>query len=213
MSDSLLSRLSLRELLIGGLLLLLMIGGFWVQSSRPPAERTLIERPAGEPDSVIENLRTLTMDEQGRPARELRSPYVLHFPQDDHSELETPRLTLFDPILPPWNVRAERAWVSAGSERILLQGAVEADRAASDLEPATRLQTRELLLIPDQDYAETDARAIMDRGSDRVIADQGFKAWLEPAMRIELFGRVKGRLLSVVGPSGEALGNQEAAND
>ncbi len=181
-----------RELIVGAALALLGLFAWWYSTSFGP-EPEPVPASARKPDYVVEDLVGVTMDANGRPARRLETPQLRHYPDDDSSELDAPRLLIFDDEAPPWRVRSERAWVSADGNEVLLEGAVRAERdAAPNLEPML-LVTSEMLLLPDSDYAETDHFAELERGNDWVTANDGLQLWFAEPMRIRLFGRTRMR--------------------
>lgn len=187
---------SRRELLIGVLLAAAGLAAWWSRMSAPPetARAPIAERT---PDYVVDDLTALTMDALGRPQRRLATPRLRHFADDDSSELETPQLVLLDDDTPPWHVTAERGWVLAGGNEVLLQGAVRAERAsAPGIEPVI-MTTSALLLLPDDDYGETDRFVEIESGDDWVTAVHGMQVWFGEDMRVRLFGRTRA-LLDVV---------------
>jgi len=181
-----------RELIVGAALALLGLFAWWYSAAFGP-EPEPVPASARKPDYVVEDLVGVTMDANGRPARRLETPQLRHYPDDDSSELDAPRLLIFDDEAPPWRVRSERAWASADGTEVLLEGAVRAERdAAPNLEPML-LITSEMLLLPDSDYAETSRFAELERGNDWVTANDGLQLWFAEPMRIRLFGRTRMR--------------------
>jgi lipopolysaccharide export system protein LptC len=184
---------SRRELLIGLLLAAAGLAAWWYRLSAPP-EPTRVPSAERTPDYIVDDLTALTMDAFGRPQRRLATPRLRHFADDDSSELETPRLVLLDDDAPPWHVRSEWGWVLAAGNEVLLQGAVRAERAsAPGIEPLT-MTTSALLLLPDDDYAETDRFVEIENGDDWITAVHGMQAWFGEDMRVRFFGRTRALL-------------------
>lgn len=181
-----------RELIVGMLLALLGAVAWWYSASIAP-ETERVPNTERRPDYVVEHLVGVTMDPTGRPARRLETPQLRHYPSDDSSELDRPRLLVYDDEAPPWVIRSERGWISSGGDEVLLEGAVRVQRdAAPNLRPML-LTTSEMLLLPDSDYAETDRFAELERGNDWVTANDGMRVWFKEPMRIRLFGRTRMR--------------------
>jgi lipopolysaccharide export system protein LptC len=184
---------SLRETILGLALAVLGLLAWWYGASREPAPA-----PGGpterRPDYVVEDVTGVTMDADGRPARRLVSPQLRHYPDDGSTELDRPLVTVFDDAAPPWRVQAERGWIDATGDELLLEGAVQATRAATpELEPV-KLTTSELLVLVDTDYAETDRFAELERGADWVTANDGMRVWFSEPMRVRTFGRTRSRV-------------------
>lgn len=179
------------------LLLLLMlavaagIGWWWLRPVSAPA-------PAGDTadatqrfDYYVRGLAATTMDEQGRPARTLRSARLLHYPDDDHTELTEPRLTVHQAVGPPWQVSADDGWVNGEGTLVLLTGNVRISREAGPDNRPMLLVTEKLRIRPEEDYAETDEPVRVTSLSSWVEAT-GMQAWLREPQRIKLLSNARG---------------------
>lgn len=179
-----------RQWLLTAVLALLGAAAWWLRpvGGPPPVEGAAERRP----DYTVERLVATQMDPTGKPKHRLIAEEVKHFPQDDSTELTAPRLTVFNPETPPWQVRANNGWVSTNGEQVVLRGDVHLDREAFATTRAFHLTTEELRVTPAKDYAETDRFARMTSGEDWLTSDRGGRAWLGESLRLELDGRVKG---------------------
>lgn len=182
-----------RELILGALLAALGLLAWWYSEALTP--KPPLEPAAGrKPDYTAEEVTGVTMDLNGLPARRLETPRLRHYPDDGSTEFDTPSLWIFDAPAPPWRVRAERGWASAEGDELLLQGLVRAERdATDDLQPIV-VTTSDMLLLPDAEYAETDRHVELERGQDRLSANDGMQLWFGEPMRIRLFGRTHARI-------------------
>ncbi len=120
-----------RNNLIIGILLSALAAASWWLTRDGVGNREEAETPAHTPDYYIENLTGITMDEEGKPIRQLTAELMTHYPDDDTTELILPRITAYDGDRPPWRVRSEKGWISGDGEVILLQGKVHIDRSAA----------------------------------------------------------------------------------
>ena len=132
-----------------------------------------------EPDYFLENFTTTTTDESGTLTRALSAKRLLHFPDTDTNELTEPHLVLFRTTGTPWHVESERGWISGSGDVVLLLGRVHAWRDDARGERLVDIHTRDMRILPNDDYGETDSAAIIrSRGSEargvglRVDADQ-----------------------------------------
>lgn len=161
------------------------------------AERGAVEegRPVAAPGHVAEyfakNLRTTSMDAQGRPARYLETPWLTRFLDDQTSELEKPVLKVFKEGEPPWVIRAERAWVSPDGETSILQGQVQITRDGAPGIRPVRVDTTNLLVRPTEDYLETAEGATLVSLRSRA-SGVGVQAWLGRENRIKLLSQARG---------------------
>jgi lipopolysaccharide export system protein LptC len=176
------------------LTVVLLVAGaltWWLkQETEPPASG-----PAPGPhraDFTVDNFTITTMDLSGAPARRLTAQEMRHYPDDDSTELDLPRLTLFNQQAPPWLIRSERGWVSPDGELVLLLGQVFIDRDGKAEVAPMHLVTRDLRVQRKLEYAETDQPVSATSGSSEVKA-VGMQAWLGEPMRIKLLSKVRGR--------------------
>ena len=182
-----------REIVIGVLLAATGLLAWWYRASLAPEPRVM---PSAQrrPDFVVERLTAVTMDQQGKPERRLSTPELRHYPDDGSSELDSPVLTLFDPPAPPWQARARSGWVSADGKEWLMQEQVRINRDAAPGFTPMVLKSSELLVLPDDEYAETDRFVELESGDDWVSAQDGMQAWFGQRMRVRFFGRTRARV-------------------
>jgi lipopolysaccharide export system protein LptC len=173
-------------------LALALAGGTWWLASWLQRDEEPYREAGHAPDYYLETLQFTTMDPEGRPARRLRAKRMVHYADDDSTELTAPRLSVYDDDRPPWEVQAEKGWVSGDGELVLLQGAVQIDREAADGVRPVHIATRDLRVQPEQSFAETDQPVDARSGSDRVRSD-GMQIWLDGPVRIKLLSNVRGR--------------------
>ncbi len=156
----------------------------------PPAPPQQAQATRGI-DYYITGMDVTRMTKAGVPAHRLRTPQLRHFTDDETSELEQPHLTVFQADAPPWEVDAERAWVSADGSLVLLQGEVLIERAGDADDRPIRIETLNLRVQPEQDYAETDERVRVTSETDW-IDSVGMRAWLRPPSRFNFLSQVNG---------------------
>src|SRR3989338_10652991 len=79
-----------------------------------------------------------------------------HYPDDDSTTLEVPRLTLLSAERPAIHIVARQGVVSRRGDEIFLHNDVEVLREASTQQEEMTLHTEYLHIIPDKDLANTD---------------------------------------------------------
>ena len=179
-----------RSLLALALLALITLGSWWLARQ---AETRLAQRtPSHGPDYYLDRFSAVTTGPDGRPERRLEAARMVHFPDDDRTELTAPRMTFYDPPRPPWEVRSETGRVAGDRSLVELLGRVEIDREAAPGVRPMHIVTRDLRIRPEQEYAETDAE--VDARSDRSwVRGRGMQAWFGGPPRIRLLANVRGR--------------------
>lgn len=180
-----------KNLLIGGILLLLILGSGWVIRKM---EKSIEYQPAAEhsPDYYLNHFTAVTMGDNGKPDKRLSADKMVHFPDDDTTELSKPKMTIYDENRPPWEVRSETGWVSGDKELVLLQGKVKIERPAAPGIRPLQIITSDLRVQPKNNYAETDADAHA-KSRDDWVESTGMQIWFAQPIRVKLLAKVRGR--------------------
>jgi lipopolysaccharide export system protein LptC len=164
---------------------------FWVWRELEDEAAPLAAARVHEPDYYIENMVRRAMGEAGELRNILRADLVLHYPDDDSTELARPRMEIYNGGSEPWRVIAERGWVSSGSEVVLLHGQVEIWRVDQSGAREFEVFTSELRVLPKEQYAETDDPATI-KNSTTTTTTIGMRANFSHD-RLELLQRVRSR--------------------
>ena len=171
-------------------ILLLMTLGSGLTLKKLTDEQEEAERKARHvPDFYMENFSTTTMDETGQRRRRLMAEFMGHYPDTQTSEFEKPYLVLYHPTRPAWHVRSERGWVSSNEEVMLLLGEVNIWRNDAQGERALDIITRDLRVLPESNYGETDKPVVL-RTPTTETRSIGMRAYLDQR-RVELLSRVR----------------------
>jgi lipopolysaccharide export system protein LptC len=181
----------LRRLALILVLALVGIAAWWFRRDES-REAVAPEPDRHRPDYIADDLLVLTMDEQGRLARRLQTPQMRHYPDDDSTELEQPRLTVFRRDGPPWVARSRTGWIARDGAEVLLRGDVRVDREGFAESPPIALRTRWMVVLEQTDYARSDRFVELMRGDDWITAENGMEVWFGEPMRVRLFGRSRG---------------------
>jgi len=169
---------------------------WWKRPVVEPDDRQSAEPQQRQPDYTVDRFTATVMDDTGVPERRLTAWELRHYPDDDSTELEQPLLTLFKDAAPPWLVRSNTGWISADGAEVLMRGKVYIDRERSPTIRPVHLSTRELLVRPDEEYAETDRPIIATSQSDWLTSANGGRIWFGESLRIELAGSVRAKFAS-----------------
>jgi len=151
-----------------------------------------LEKAAHSADHFAVNYSKTQMSELGVAKEKLDADYAAHYSDNDETELTSPIMTLYQGLLPPWIIRAQAGVISAGGEKIFLQGWVTIDRAEAESVREVNIKTTNLHVEPKRNYAETDdwAELISETG---MMSGTGMKLVYQDPLYIELLANVKGR--------------------
>ena len=117
-------------------------------------------RPAGslrhDPDSIVENFSAIRLNEQGTPHFIMSAARMLHYPDDDSTVIEMPRITLLAEDRPPLFASARTGSISGKGDELFLEGDAEVLREAGVQQDQFALQTEYLHIIPDHDLVRSN---------------------------------------------------------
>lgn len=108
------------------------------------------------PDAFMEDVTAFIMDKQGKPSMKIITPKMVHFTENDTSQLTSPQLTLYRKSPKPWYVTANQAKATQGIENVHFWDNVVIHHAADNTHPATLIKTSTLMVHPNKQTAETD---------------------------------------------------------
>lgn len=132
------------------------------------------------------------MDSSGRLKSKLVADSLTHYNDDGTTHLQQPVMTIMNPEAPPWVIRSETGIVSSDRQHIQLNGKAFVERDAAPGFKAMRINSSNLRVQPEINYAETDEWAELLSPPNRTEGI-GMKLYYSTPVRIELFSKVRGR--------------------
>ena len=141
------------------------------------------------PDLTMEEFEVTTMGEDGRPSRRLSAAYMAHFSDTQTKELTHPHLVVYRAEEEPWHVASERGWVSADNDVLMLLGKVNIWRNQPDGKREIHIETEDLRVLPDDEYAET-ALPVSISTPESHTRGTGMRAYLGES-RVQLLSKVR----------------------
>ena len=148
------------------------------------------------PDLTMEEFEVTTMGEDGRPSRRLSAAYMAHFADTQTKELKLPHLVVYREEAEPWHVASERGWVSADNDVLMLLGKVDIWRNRPDGKREIHIETEDLRVLPDDEYAETELPVSISTPESHTRGT-GMRAYLRES-RVQLLSNVRTMIDPVV---------------
>jgi lipopolysaccharide export system protein LptC len=141
------------------IVLLALLAGlsFWLQRAVTPVEVVRDGKLRHDPDAIAENFLVRQFDEKGRVKYRLTAPYMMHFPDDDSSELKSPTLIHYRPNAPQLTLTGKNAKVTSKGKTVFLWDDVKAVRAATPARPELVARMPDLTVRPDDGTAFTQS--------------------------------------------------------
>jgi len=146
-----------------------------------------------EPDFVVEDFVTVTTDAKGRQSYELSAKRMTHYPEEDISELDSPRVSQLRPGTDgkaPLHASADAGTVRGRGDEVELSGNVVVRQQASGDRPELRLETTVLKYFPERNLATTTEPVTIIQGASRMTG-VGMELFTEER-RILLKSQVRG---------------------
>jgi lipopolysaccharide export system protein LptC len=127
-----------------------------------------------DPDFVAGNFTLRQLDQAGRLKYALSASSMVHYPDDESTEVSQPHLTyLASP--PPMTLSARRASISKDGKVVELMDEVRGRREADARTPAATFTSSRLTVWPDDEVARTTAPVTLTQGRS-VITGVGMEA-------------------------------------
>ena len=109
-----------------------------------------------DPDYYVVDFTTTTYTNRGAVESVMSAQRMVHYPDDETTDLVEPRVLQSRPNEPRYTVRAERGQLSRDGDEIFLYGDVLLVRDASSERPEARMTTEFLHVLRDRSLVRTD---------------------------------------------------------
>lgn len=109
-----------------------------------------------DPDFIVDNIIARRMDVNGNVKHTLYADRMTHYPDDDTTDLLSPRFVNNASAGAPMTITSKTAKVSSGGEHVYFETDVRATRAAFGKHSELVLETSFLHVTPDENIARTD---------------------------------------------------------
>lgn len=117
-------KFNLRRLGIPVTLIALAAGSWWLAELGTQVAPVFDSAQRHDPDLIVEDFHSTVMSETGQPQYELRAKRLVHYGDDDSSEIELPHFIQHTPGGAPLHARAQRGFVPHDTPYIKLSGDV-----------------------------------------------------------------------------------------
>lgn len=131
-----------------------------------------------DPDYLLTNFTTTTYNASGHAETVLSAAKMVHYPDDDSTELLAPRILQSKVDEPRITVQADRGVLSSGGEEIFLYDNVVLLRDAAGQRPSARMTTSFLHVLPNRSLVRTD-REVQILEERRVLTGRGMEYFNE----------------------------------
>ena len=175
------------------LLLMLALAAltFWLDRSVRQEEGVHPSLRRHDPDYVVENLRHTRFDAQGTVESTLAAAKMIHYPDDDSTELIAPRVVQSKPNEPRVTLTAERGVLSQDGEEVFLYDNVQLVREGGADRSETRMHASFMHVVRARSLVRTD-RDVVITEDNRELSGRGLE-YHNDSRQLYLRERVRGR--------------------
>jgi lipopolysaccharide export system protein LptC len=150
------------------LILVLAAGSLWLERAVQAPERDRSGKMRHDPDFIAEDFGITKMSPGGTPEYSLSAERMLHYPDDESTDVLAPRMVQRHENAAPILIRADRGLISRNGEETSFYGNVVVVREASRGRSELRVRTEYLQIIPDRDLVRTDKPVVITEGRSRL---------------------------------------------
>lgn len=126
-----------------------------------------------DPDYIMDDFVTTQTDETGELRYVLAARKMMHYPDDDTTQLEQPAFTQYSTDKPYTKIKGQRANVSPDGEEIEIFDDVVVIREEFGGKGEMQVLTDKLTVFPNQDLAKTERPVIITQAPKTVIKATG----------------------------------------
>jgi len=141
---------------------------YWLNDLVQPPDLSHDAKLRHDPDYIVENFSATRFGDDGMPRYTLSAQRMMHYPDDDSTQLEAPRFVHFSRGRAPVVATSRTAWVSSNGEKAQLQNDVKVVREAEGNKSELVMETTKLDIIPDDNLARTDQPVKIDNGDTHI---------------------------------------------
>ena len=175
------------------LLLMLALAAltFWLEQTVRDEEGIHPSLRRHDPDYVVDNLLHTRFNAEGSVDSTLAAVKMVHYPDDDSTELQSPRVVQTKPNEPRVTLTADRGALSQDGEEVFLWDNVLLVREASAERPETRMRTSFMHVVRTGSVLRTDREVVISE-QDRELSGRGME-YHNDTRQLFLRERVRGR--------------------
>lgn len=136
--------------------LLLLAGTYWLNQQVQPFVAKPDDRLRHDIDFRVENLSSVTLDENGQARYLMTAEKMWHFPDDDSTYLDHPHFISLHQNSSPMIISSLTGKVSSRGDEVFLYNDVTVNRLPDFEKDKLNFSTEYLHVIPNKDLADTD---------------------------------------------------------
>ena len=155
------------------MLALMALITFWIDRNVQAPQARRDGNARHDPDYKLNNFSTTKTDAEGNLRYVLSATEMLHYPDDDSTQLQRPRFTQYTVDKPYTQIQGQRGLVSSKGDNVYIMDNVKVVRQAFEGRGEMTVLTEYLHVIPDDDLAITDRPVVITQAPTTVAYGTG----------------------------------------
>ncbi len=143
---------------------------YWLDQQAQPETGSANKAKLHTADAIIDNLRAVTLNQEGTPRFIMSAKQLVHYADDDSTTLSEPDITALTPQRSDIHMTARRGTLSSKGDIIELNDEVEIVRAASKTRGELVVKSDYIKVIPDLETAETNHAVTVNEANNNMSA-------------------------------------------
>ncbi len=177
-----------------GILLILTALTFWLRYATDFTQKPGDGHLRHDPDFIVDGATLRKIGQSGNLEYTLIADQIRHYPDDDTTSMDKPKLVYLHPTRPPVTISAVHGLMGPKGERVDLSEQVEVRRAGSSSNPPLLVETSELTVFTSDEKALTKSHVLITQGESWV---QGVGMQVDNKLQTYLLeSRVSGEIAS-----------------
>lgn len=172
------------------------LAGFtwWLLQAVQPREKEAAPRPLTHtPDYFADNFSVSELDQSGATQYRLTATHMVHYEDDENSDLTNPAVRAFQPGKPIVTATGKRGTVNADASIVNLYDNARILRAAGAGDPDMQADSEHFKVLVNDDVILTEKPVKLRRGQSVMTATSGMN-YNNVSRVIQLFGNVRGAI-------------------
>ena len=171
----------------------LALSTYWLlQATRAPADSGVQREKTHTPDYFADNFSVSELDQSGTTQYRLTATKMIHYEDDETSDLVTPAIRAFQPGKPIVTATGERGTVNGDGSIVDLYDNARILRAAGAGDPEMQADSTHFRVLVNDDVIETEKPVKLRRGQSVMTASA--MNYNNVTRVMQLFGNVRGAI-------------------
>jgi lipopolysaccharide export system protein LptC len=166
---------------------------YWLlQATLPPAQQAPDQPKRHTPDYFADNFSVSELDTSGTTQYRLTAKSMVHYEDDENSDLTLPAMRMFQPQKPTVTATSERGTVNSDVSIVDLYDNARILRAAGYGDPQMQADSQHFRVLVNDDVIETEKPVRLQRGPS-VMTANGMN-YNNVTREMKLYGNVRGAI-------------------